>query len=58
MKVYQLSYIEWWDDFDCYCVVETPAASGDLKSIMDVENKIFRKRPLDIVFIEWKEGDY
>ncbi len=56
--MYQLSYIEWWDDFDCYCVVETPAASGDLKSIMDVENKIFRKRPLDIVFIEWEEGDY
>lgn len=56
--MYQLSYIEWWDDFDCYCVVETPAVSGDLKSIMDVENKIFRKRPLDIVFIEWEEGDY
>lgn len=51
--MYQLSCIDWWDDFNCYCVVTTPVAEGDLKYIMKVENETFKKRPYDIVFIEW-----
>ena len=52
--MYHLSCIEWWDDFNCYCVVETPVADGDLDFVMHMENETFKKRPHDIVFIEWE----
>ena len=41
--MYQLSCIDWWDDFNCYCVVTTPflpIASGEKSGEVSVSGSV------------------